>query len=193
MTVLASGLGCAPSAAATVAGTQTAAGGVAGVSPSVKVTSAEKTGACTPEGQTYVVHSILSVANGNTAPITIVKGDWSARGKSPAGDFTANATVTADGGSTGSTVAARSTSSYRTDVTTVVPCDASNAQICVTLTIAKATTTGTTDTKSATFVDGGKTVVPTGTIGLLGLTLALGVALVGMQAVSRRRTRVEPR
>jgi predicted phage tail protein len=120
-----------------------------------------------------------------------VKSDWSAKGKSPAGDFAANAALTSDGGLTGSTVPARAKNSYRVDVATIVPCDATSAQVCVVLTVDKSSTTGTTDSKCATFVEGGKTVVPTGTIGLLGLTLVLGGALVVAQMLSRRRKRVE--
>ena len=186
LVVLVAGLVALASAAVT-----TARAGVAGVSPSLKVTSAEKTGVCAPAGQSYTVHTIVSVANGNTVPVTIVKGDWSANGKSPAGNFTASATETSDGGLTGSTVPARATSTYRVDVATIVPCDASSAQVCVVLTVDKSSTTGTTDSKCAAFIASGKTVVPTGTIGLLGLTLVLGCALLAAQAVSRRRKRVE--
>jgi hypothetical protein len=171
----------------------TAQAGVAGVSPSLRVSSAEKTGVCAPAGQAYTVHTIVTVANGNTVPITIVKSDWSAKGKSPSGDFTADAALTSDGGLTGSTVPAHTTHSYRVDVATIVPCDATSAQVCVVLTVDKNSATGTTDSKCATFIASGKTVVPTGTIGLLGLTFVLGGALVVAQMVSRRRKRVELR
>jgi hypothetical protein len=167
--------------------------GVAGVTTSLKVTSAETTGACTSAGQAYVVHTIVTVANGNTTPVTVVKSDWSAKGKSPAGDFTSSAAVGADGGLTGSTVAARTTSTYRTDVTTIIPCDATSAQVCVVLTIDKGTTTGTTDPKCSDFVKAGNTVVPVGTVGLLGLTALLAAVLLGAQVLSRRRKSVELR
>jgi hypothetical protein len=163
---------------------------VAGVSASLHVTSAEKTGVCTPAGQTYTVHTIVTVANGNTHPITVVKGDWSAKGNSSSqGAFTATATETSDGGLTGSTVPGKTTSTYRVDVTTTVPCDATSAQVCVDLTVLSGTTTGTTDPKCANFIASGKVVVPGGTIGLLGLTLVLGLGLVGAQFFTHRRRR----
>jgi len=173
--------------AATLAATLPAA--VAGASSSLKVTSAEKAGACTPAGQAYLVHTIVTVANGNPAPITIVKGDWSAKGKSQSGDFTASAAASSGDTLAGSTVPARTTSTYRVHVSTVVPCDASSAQVCVDLTIQKDGTTGTTGPKCAYFVKDAKVVVPAGTIGLLGLTLLLGAALALTQTRAGRRRR----
>jgi hypothetical protein len=161
--------------------------GVSGISPSLKVTSAEKTGACTSGSQPYTVHTIVTVANGSTSGATVEKAGWSVKGNSPSGAFTSAATVASDGGLTGATVAAHTTTTYRSDIATTVPCDTTSAQVCVTLTVSKGSTTGTTDVKCADFIKEGKTVVPAGTIGLLGLTLLLGGGLAVVQVLSRRR------
>jgi hypothetical protein len=167
-----------------------AVAGVSGVSTSLKVTSAEQNGVCTPAGQSYTVHTIVTVANGNTTPVSVVKADWSAKGNSKSGGaFTSSAVETSDGGLTGSSVPAHTTDTHRVDVTTTVPCDTTSAEVCFVLTILKGTTTGTTDSKCAPFISSGKAVVPAGTVGLVGFAVLLGVGLVTAQVRTQRRRR----
>jgi len=160
-----------------------------GISSSLDIKSVQKTGACTGGNQAYTIDGVVTVTNGSALPVTILGAQWAAKGSSPAGDFSNAATATSGGGMTGSTVGAGSSSSYDVSVVTTVPCDATSAQLCVTVDYLQGTATQGSCSACATFVTGG-TPVPVGTIGLLGLTLLLGAGLAGVQVLSHRRRRI---
>jgi hypothetical protein len=162
-----------------------------GVSSTLNVTSAEQTGTCVGGNQAYTIHGVLTVMNGDTLPATITGADWAAKGSSPAGDFSAAATATSNPVLTGSTIAGGSSATYDITAVTSVPCDATSAQLCVNVNYLEGTATQGSCSACAPFITNG-TVVPTGTIGLLGLTLVLGAGLAVFQVRSRRRRRIHP-
>jgi len=159
-----------------------------GVSSSLNVTSAEQTGSCVAGSQAYTIHGVLTVVNGDTLPVTVTGADWAAKGSGSGGDFSAAATATSNGGLIGSTIAPGGSSTYDVTVLTSIPCGATSAQLCVNVNYLEGTAQQGSCTACATFLTGG-TPVPTGTMGLLGLTLVLGAGLAVVQVRSRRRRR----
>jgi hypothetical protein len=157
-----------------------------GVSSSLDVTSADKTGVCTGGSQAYTINGVLTVMNGDTLPATITGADWAAKGSASGGDFSAAAVATSSGGLVGSTIPAGGSSQFNVSVLTSIPCDATSAQLCVNVDYLEGTATQGSCSACAPFITNG-TVVPTGTIGLLGLTLVLGAGLAFMQVRARRR------
>ena len=131
------------------------------------------------------------MTNGDTLPATITGADWAAKGSSPAGDFSNAAAATSDGGLTGSTVDPGSARTYDVTVVTSAPCDATSAQLCVNVNYLEGTGPQGSCSACTPFITNG-TVVPTGTVGLLGLTLVLGAGLGLLQVRSRRRRRAAP-
>jgi hypothetical protein len=161
-----------------------------GVASTLVVKDAQQTGPCVAGTQAYRVDATLQLTNNDTLPATVTGADWAAKGSSSSGDFSNAATATTDVALVGSTVPPGASRGFDVIANTTVPCDATSAQLCVTVTYLEGTGTQGSCSACAPFITNG-TVVPSGTIGLLGLTLLLGVGLVVVQVRSRRRRRLK--
>lgn len=162
----------------------------AGVTAGAQVTGASQVGACVSGLAAWQVQLVLVVRNTNATPATLVSAAYqvNATSASQGGPLLYAAVVTADGGVPGTVIDASGTVTIPGIViTTSIPCDTTSAQVCVVVSVLDGSQT---PQSCADFIAGG-TPLPTGSIGLLGLTGVLGAVFLFAQLKAERRGRRE--
>jgi hypothetical protein len=190
---------CLAAAAAALAGTATAGG--PGKSAPFRIVSATPTGACSSGSQSFTFQTLVALRNPEKSPSTVLAANWWVK----AGHhYLVQASATSDGGLLGAVLAGRASSTFNVTVVGNVACNVKGPSfLCLQLAVSKHDPKHGKDEKYAKHgkgkgerwhvvcrkfkTGGGPVTVPAGTIGLLGLTLVLGAALVLAQVRSRRK------
>jgi hypothetical protein len=169
---------------------------LAGATATLSVEEAHAVGECQNGQQQFDIVADLTVQNNTGGPLTLASAEFSAQGdSSTSGPFDVDAqvdlagTLTALYPFTNAVVAnGDSLTIQNLNLTTLIPCNATNAEICVVVSVLNPQ--ASLDESCAPFISDG-VVIPTGTIGLLGLAALIGVTGLFVVPRMRRRRQVD--